>query len=94
MKTMLAWRLDVPIARLIRPPRPPTAVFRAPAGYAGRRPGPAPPPGADRVAAAGDWVLYAACAPGRALERVADRSTIPLPRPETAVRRAGAGSGS
>jgi hypothetical protein len=71
MRALLAWRLDVPMAHLTNRPRPPVAVFRAPAGYGEEPAGPSAPPGAAIVAAAGDWTLLAACAGGRKLRPAA-----------------------
>jgi hypothetical protein len=63
MTSLVAWRLDVPMAGLAAPPGVPTAVFRAPRGYAGEPVAPPPPPGGTRLAAAGDWTLSAVCGP-------------------------------
>jgi len=66
MSSMVAWRLHVPPSQLVDRPRTPVVVLRAPAGYTGEPSAPAPPDGADRVATAGAWSLFAACADGRA----------------------------
>ena len=74
MKSMVAWRLAVPLAGLTSAPRSPVVVLRAPAGYDGEPPAPAPPPGVRAVARAGTWSLFAACANGRRL-RAGGRAT-------------------
>ena len=66
MSSMVAWRLDIPPSHLADRPRTPVVVLTAPAGYTGGPSSPAPPDGADRVATAGAWSLFAACADGRA----------------------------
>ena len=71
MKSMVAWRLDVPLAGLTAPPRSPAVVLRAPAGYAGEPPAPAPSRDARFVGTAGAWSLFAACASGHRLSAAA-----------------------
>ena len=65
-------------------PAIPVVVLRAPAGYTGEPSAPAPPDGADPVATAGAWSLFAACADGRSPPRRprradARRARRPLP---------------
>jgi hypothetical protein len=61
MKAMLAWRFDASMEHLADPPRPPTAVFSAPPGYAQEPPEPPIPQGFERVARQGDWTLATSC---------------------------------
>ena len=75
MSSMVAWRLHVPPSHLADRPRNPVVVLRAPPGYTGEPSAPAPPDGADPVATAGAWSLFAACA-GRTLAGRAGRAGL------------------
>ena len=60
MKAMVAWRLDVRMARLADPPGRPRRARARPPGYAGEPPAPAAA-GLPELARDGDWTLYGAC---------------------------------
>jgi hypothetical protein len=74
MKAMLAWRLDLGMERLADAPRAPAAIFSAPPGFRGEPRQPPVPRGFEPVAGNGDWALAVACAGGRELRPVSDRS--------------------
>ena len=71
----VAWRLDLHGIRVGLNPRPPAVVFRA-RETEREPPQPALPPGGGpfrRVAAAGEWEVFAACRRGRSVGRPANR---------------------
>jgi hypothetical protein len=62
-RTMVAWRLDLPLAGIHLPPRPPAVVLRARGNDGARVDPPLDPGGYDPLARAPGWEAWASCGP-------------------------------